>query len=109
MTLPAKRDPTQLPLGLDGAGLQRTRGDSDRDGNHAPTAVQSGTERPVPLLAAGPALVDIPTVAESLGVTVRHVRRLVAERRIPHVRVGHFIRFDPDDVRRWIDDHRVTA
>jgi excisionase family DNA binding protein len=38
--------------------------------------------------------VDIPTVAERLGVGVRHVRRLVAERRIPFVKWGHLIRFD---------------
>ena len=33
-------------------------------------------------------LVDIGWVAQRLGVTVRHVRRLVAERRIPLVQVG---------------------
>ena len=33
-------------------------------------------------------LVDINAVAEQLGVTPRHVRRLVAERRIPYVKWG---------------------
>ena len=56
-----------------------------------------------------PALVDITTIAGALGVTVRHVRRLVADRRIPFVRVGHFIRFDIDEVKRWLDEHRVTV
>lgn len=56
-----------------------------------------------------PSLVDIATVAESLGVGVRHVRRLVAERRIPFVKVGHYVRFDPDMLATWIDERRVDA
>jgi excisionase family DNA binding protein len=36
-------------------------------------------------------------LAERLGVTHRHVRRLVAERRVPFLRVGRFIRFDRQD------------
>ncbi|MGE0796418.1 MAG: helix-turn-helix domain-containing protein, partial [Acidimicrobiia bacterium] len=43
-------------------------------------------------------LIDIATVAERLGVEVRHVRRLVAERRIPYIKWGHLLRFDPADV-----------
>jgi hypothetical protein len=34
------------------------------------------------------ALIDLPAVAEPLGVNERHVRRLVAERRIPFTEVG---------------------
>ena len=52
------------------------------------------------------ALIDLPAVAEMLGVTERHVRRLVAERRIPFYKWGHFLRFDPVEVREWIQDHR---
>ncbi len=33
-------------------------------------------------------LLDLPAVAERLGVNQRHVRRLVAERRIPHLKWG---------------------
>jgi len=54
-------------------------------------------------------LLDIEAVAERLGVTERHVRRLVAERRIPHVKVGRFVRFDPADVADWIRACRVPA
>ncbi len=52
-------------------------------------------------------LVDIETVALYLGVTVRHVRRLVAERRIPFVKWGRLLRFDVDAIDRWIGDHGV--
>jgi excisionase family DNA binding protein len=53
-----------------------------------------------------PTLVDIDGLAEHLGDSVRHVRRLVAERRIPYLKIGGFVRFDPDDIRRWLDEQR---
>lgn len=54
-------------------------------------------------------LIDIAGVAERLGVTERHVRRLIAGRRIPFIKWGHLIRFDPDEVDRWIDEARRPA
>lgn len=42
-----------------------------------------------------PELFDIEALARKLCTTERHVRRLVSERRIPFVRVGRFIRFEP--------------
>ena len=51
-------------------------------------------------------LVDITAVAQRLGVQVRHVRRLVHERRIPYIKWGHLLRFDPADIDAWIDDAR---
>jgi excisionase family DNA binding protein len=40
-------------------------------------------------------LIDPPAVARRLEVNDRHVRRLVSERRIPFVKWGHLLRFDP--------------
>jgi excisionase family DNA binding protein len=54
-----------------------------------------------------PRLLDIEGVAQHLGVTERHVRRLVAERRIPFIKWGHLLRFDPDDVSSWLAGVRV--
>jgi len=51
-------------------------------------------------------LVDIEWVARRLGVTVRHVRRLVGERRIPFVKWGHLLRFDPIEIEAWINGLR---
>ena len=56
-----------------------------------------------------PPLLDASAVAEALGTTRRHVQRLVAERRIPFVRVGRFVRFDPAALDVWLDSHRVDA
>ncbi len=53
-------------------------------------------------------LVDLPTLAEYLGVTERHIRRLVAERRIPFYKWGHFLRFDLAEIDAWLATHRVA-
>jgi excisionase family DNA binding protein len=45
-------------------------------------------------------------IAEYLSLTVRHVRRLVLERRIPHRKVGSLLRFDIDEVDAWMDTLR---
>lgn len=54
-----------------------------------------------------PRLLNITQVADHLGVNVRHVRRLVYERRIPFIKWGHLIRFDPADVRQWMKENTV--
>ena len=54
-------------------------------------------------------LIDLEGVARRLGVNERHVRRLVAERRIPFVKWGHLLRFDPATIDAWVDEHRHDA
>jgi excisionase family DNA binding protein len=56
-----------------------------------------------------PELLRIGQVAKALGTTERHLRRLIAERRIPFVKVGHFVRFDPTDISQWHAAHRVEV
>ena len=53
------------------------------------------------------ALINLPAVAERLGVNERHVRRLVAERRIPFLKWGHLLRFDPAEIDEWLQGARV--
>lgn len=55
------------------------------------------------------ALIDLPAVAQRLGVNQRHVRRLVAERRIPFVKWGHLLRFDPAEIEDWLNAGRVAV
>jgi hypothetical protein len=31
---------------------------------------------------------------------------MVLERRIPHVKVGGLLRFDPVEIEAWLDEHR---
>jgi excisionase family DNA binding protein len=47
-------------------------------------------------------LLDYEQLAAWLRDSVRHLRRLVHEDRIPNVKVGHFVRFDPNQIRRWL-------
>ena len=57
-------------------------------------------------------LMDINALAAYLGVSVRHIRRLVAERRIPYVKWGTHgskLRFDADEIDAWVDSWRRPA
>jgi len=52
-------------------------------------------------------LLDIEGAALRLNVTRRFMRRLVAEKRVPYLKVGKFIRFDPADLSNWLSTRRV--
>jgi excisionase family DNA binding protein len=54
-------------------------------------------------------LLDINSVATQLGTSVRHIRRLVAEKRIPYLKVGHLVRFDPTELEVWLQRSRCDA
>jgi len=56
-----------------------------------------------------PELVDIETVAKLLGVGERYVRRMVAERQIEFVKIGHYVRFDLEVVRKWVEERAETS
>ena len=59
-----------------------------------------------PSAATLPDLLDITRLAEHLGVQPRHIRRLVHEKRIPYIKWGHLIRFDPTDIAEWLNTNR---
>ena len=54
-------------------------------------------------------LLDVDEVADHLHITERHVRRLVFERRIPFLKIGSLLRFDPEDVDGWLSTLRVDV
>jgi excisionase family DNA binding protein len=56
-----------------------------------------------------PELMSIEQLAQRLGITVRHVRRLVAEKRVPYLKVGRLVRFDPEAIKAWLDTTRFEA
>jgi excisionase family DNA binding protein len=57
-------------------------------------------------LSAIPQLLTIDQLAERLGITVRHVRRLVAEKRVAYLKAGKLVRFDPDEIKQWLASRR---
>jgi len=69
-------------------------------------AASPGKQSETPMPATRRPLLDINGVAEYLGVTVRHIRRLVAERRIPYIKWGSQLHFDPDEIDAWVERHR---
>ncbi len=56
-----------------------------------------------------PGLLNIEQAAEYLGFNERHLRRLVNERRIAHVKDVKLLRFDVRDLDTWIRLHRREA
>lgn len=54
-------------------------------------------------------LMDKEQVAERLNVGVRYVDRLVAERRLPHHRIGRLVRFRQADVDAFLAATRVET
>jgi excisionase family DNA binding protein len=90
--------------GLESRGLSgvRTPGDAKRRLHHGEEVEVTGSDT-----AAGSNLMDIGGVAELLSVRVRYVRRLVAERRIPYIKLGHLLRFDRVQIDEWLERSRV--
>lgn len=57
-------------------------------------------------------LLDKFDVADLLGLTARQVLRLVRRGELPSIRLpvpGDEIRFDPEDIRRWVEFHKLPA
>ncbi len=47
-------------------------------------------------------LIHVGDATEALSVSRRHLRRLIAERKIPFVRIGGVVRFSVSALREWI-------
>ncbi len=45
-------------------------------------------------------------VADILQIARKTVVVMAREQRIPCIRIGRFIRFDPNEIDRWIDNQR---
>jgi excisionase family DNA binding protein len=56
-----------------------------------------------------PQLLTIDQLAERLGITVRHVRRLVSNKQVPYYKVGKLVRFDPTEIAAWLRTRRVPG
>lgn len=52
---------------------------------------------------------DVDTAARETGLTTRYVRRLIAERRIPTVKIGRLVRIRPVDLAAFIADSTRPA
>ena len=82
---------------------------SDEGSYHPPSRPWSNDQPSEDPATTFPQLIDMATVARWLGTSIRHVRRLVTERKIPYLKIGHFIRFDECDIEAWIERQRVIG
>jgi excisionase family DNA binding protein len=53
-------------------------------------------------------LLTVEQAAERLGMSVRHVRRLLAERRVAYHRLGRAVRLHPADLDAYVAATRVA-
>ena len=54
------------------------------------------------LAKRGGVALTVEEVAGLLQVSPRHIYKLVEEHKIPHVRIGAAVRFDPKDISEWV-------
>lgn len=52
-------------------------------------------------------LLTVSDLAKLLAVEQGYVYRLVSERRVPYLKWGHYVRFDPKDVARWLEAAKI--
>jgi excisionase family DNA binding protein len=55
------------------------------------------------------ALIDAKAASIILGVPPTWLLAQAREGRIPHHRLGHYVRFNPDDLRDWLRENRIDA
>ena len=60
-------------------------------------------------LATERRLIDIEAVSEQLGVCIKTVYGWIHMRRIPFVKIGRLVKFDPKDIETWITERKVPV
>ena len=74
----------------------------------AATSRRTRPEPKTPATIGG--LVGPEAIADTLGVTAEYMRRLAREGRIPSVKVGKYVRFNPAEIAAWVAaNHRDAA
>ena len=54
-------------------------------------------------------LLNIKQVAELLNMSERTIYEYVADQKIPYVKIGKAVRFDPDKIENWVRLRTVNA
>lgn len=52
-------------------------------------------------------LLNYREAAEALRVSEITLRRWVSQKRIPHIKLGYTVRFDPEELRQYVRRHSV--
>jgi excisionase family DNA binding protein len=95
-TLPTNPAPSALPQNPTSAGRWA----------RARNAAAQITRRAVHADSPPFALIDAKAASLMLGVPHTWLLAQAREGRIPHHRLGHYVRFNPDDLREWLQETR---
>lgn len=71
------------------------------------TRVFRGTRRICDEHAFAP-LLDAQAASKLLGIPPTWLLAQARAGRVPHHRLGHYVRFNPDDLRQWLTENKVT-
>lgn len=52
-------------------------------------------------------LIDISEVSSRLGISIKTIYGWVHMRKIPFIKTGRLVRFDQQDIARWIEQNKV--
>ena len=75
---------------------------------HSGGRVRRGTRRVAAEGRAFTPLIDAKAAGKLLGVPHTWLLAQARARRIPHHRLGHYVRFDPNDLRAWVKEGRIA-
>lgn len=78
----------------------------DAAGHRSLLAARRRLERARGVSAASP-LVDANAAAKLLGVPASWLLAQARAKRVPHHKLGHYVRFDLDELIRWLDETRT--
>ena len=54
-------------------------------------------------------ILTVTEVAELLSMSVSALYQWVSAKKIPHIKVGHFTRFDRREIDKWLQKNKVEA
>ena len=52
-------------------------------------------------------LIDVIELSRKLGVSPNTIRDWCAYGRIPYLKVQKFLRFNPEDINKWLEEKRI--
>jgi excisionase family DNA binding protein len=81
---------------------------SDPRSEPAPTRGATDRLRNARGVSATSPLVDANAAAKLLGVPPSWLLAQARERRVPHHKLGHYVRFDLDELIAWLDETRIS-
>jgi len=54
-------------------------------------------------------LISIPETAKMLGISVSTIYRLTSQRRIPFIKIGARVVFQPDKIQAWLENRAIKV